>query len=98
VYLSAARQNANGSLTVTGNRATVVCGGPDDYHYNVGAAVVTGDVLFNATLRVLTPTTDLETLTLPLFASYIPDDHNSRIFMVTGALTGITALSEVYHP
>jgi hypothetical protein len=47
---------------------------------------------------VLTPTTDLEALTVPQFASYIPTDHNSRIFMVTGALTGITALSEVYHP
>ena len=54
--------------------------------------------LCDATLKVLTPTTDLEALTVPQFASYIPTDHNSRIFMVTGALTGITALSEVYHP
>jgi len=40
----------------------------------------------------------LEPLTLPKFPSYLTTDRSTRVFMVTGTLTGITALSEQYHP
>ena len=45
LYVTSATPDADGSLTVTGNHATVVCGGPDDYHYDFAAAAVTGRVL-----------------------------------------------------
>jgi hypothetical protein len=98
LYVTSAKPNADGSLTVTGNHATVVCGGPDDYHYDLAAAVVTGRVLSGAALQVLSSGAHLQPLTLPKFPAYLTSDKNTRVFMFTGALTGITTLSEQYHP
>jgi hypothetical protein len=98
LYVTSATPDADGSLTVTGNHAAVVCGGPDDYHYDFAAAAVTGRVLPGAALRVLSSGAHLQPLTLPKFPAYLTTDKSTRVFMFTGALTGITTLSEQYHP
>lgn len=98
LFVTSATPDPDGSLTVTGNNATVVCGGPDDYHYDVAAAVVTGRVLSGAGLQVLSSGAQLRPLTLPKFPAYLSTDKSTRVFMFTGALTGIATLSEQYHP
>ncbi len=34
LHLTSASENADGTLTVTDVAATMICGGPDDFHYN----------------------------------------------------------------
>lgn len=92
----------DGSLGLYLHPATVSCGGPDDMHYDVSAKTVTATVVPSGTVQMLVTTpngpadrsvsrkVDLDVL--------LGQDHWGRIFMVTGPLTAITALKEMYHP
>jgi hypothetical protein len=98
LHLVSATRNADGSLTVTGNSATLVCGGPDDFHYDWPTATVTGRVLSSATLRVLNSSLAETPMALPKFPAYLATDRNVRVFAFTGSLAGITGLAEQFHP
>ena len=50
--ISTVNAAADGSLVLTGNPATVVCGGPDDLHYSYAANVVTAHVLPSAVITI----------------------------------------------
>jgi hypothetical protein len=98
LHLTSATENADGTLTVTGAAATMVCGGPDDFHYDFTSATVTGQVLASATIQVLNSALQPTPITLAKFPSYLASDMNVRVFTYTGPRTAITALSEQYHP
>ena len=98
LYLKAATEHPDGSLTVTGNRATMVCGGADDFHYDFAAATVTGQVTPSASLRVLSSSLQDIPITHAKFPSYLKADQNVRVFIYSGPLTAISALSEQFHP
>ena len=98
LHLTSASENADGTLTVTGVAATMVCGGPDDFHYNFGPAAVTGHVLASATIAVLSSTLQPTPIKLGKFPSYLASDMNVRVFTYTGPRTAITALTEQFHP
>ena len=96
--VTAAKEGSGGALTITTHRASVVCGGPDDMHYNVAAATQTAEVTPSATVRVLDSSVHLETVPHMAFNTSLKYDTWGRIFMVTGPLGAITALTEMYHP
>lgn len=98
LHLASAKENADGTLTVTGVTATMVCGGPDDFHYNFGTGTVTGHVLASARLQVLNSALQLTPIPVAKFPSYLTGDMNVRVFTYTGPRTAITALSEQFHP
>ena len=98
LYLKAATEHPDGSLTVTGNRATMVCGGADDFHYDFAAATVTGQVTPSAALKVLNSSLQDTPITHAKFPAYLKTDQNVRVFIYSGPLTAITALSEQFHP
>jgi hypothetical protein len=98
LHLTRATENPDGTLTVTGAVATMVCGGPDDFHYNFGTGTVAGHVLASATIQVLNSALQSTPITLAKFPSYLAGDMNVRVFTYTGPRTAITALSEQFHP
>jgi hypothetical protein len=98
LHLTAAKENTNGALTVTGNDATMICGGPDDFHYDFASATVTGHLPSGGSLQVLNTSLRLVPITYAKFPSYLATDMNVRVFIFTGPLTAITALSEQFHP
>jgi hypothetical protein len=98
LHLASAKENADGTVTVTGQTATMICGGPDDFHYNFGTATVTGHVLASAKIQVLNSALQLTPITPAKFPSYLAGDVNVRVFAYTGPRTAITALSEQFHP
>jgi hypothetical protein len=76
----------------------MVCGGPDDFHYNFGAATVTGHVLASATIDVLGSTLQPTPLAVGSFPGYLVTDKNIRVFAYTGPRTAIATLTEEFHP
>jgi hypothetical protein len=98
LHLASAKGNADGTLTVTGQTATMICGGPDDFHYSFGTATVSGHVLGSAKIQVLNSALQLTPITLAKFPGYLAGDMNVRVFAYTGPRSGITALSEQFHP
>jgi hypothetical protein len=91
----------DGALTLTAHAATMVCGGPDDYHYNVATATETIHALPNAAVQVLAANSNgitdvpIDHAALP---SYLAGDNNGRIFLVTGQVSSLTSLEEMFHP
>ena len=98
MHLTGAAANADGTLTLTGVVATMVCGGPDDFHYDFGTGTVTGHVLASAAIAVLSSTLQPTPITLAKFPKYLASDMNVRVFTYTGPRTAITALAEQFHP
>lgn len=98
LHLTSAKENADGTLTVTGAAATMVCGGPDDFHYSFGTGTVTGHVLASASIQVLNSALQETPITVAKFPAYLAADMNVRVFTYTGPRTAITALSEQFHP
>jgi hypothetical protein len=93
-----ARANADGSLSLTGNAATMVCGGPDDFHYDFGSTTVTGHVSPAAALTVLSASLQDVPIMHAKFPAYLAGDMNVKVFTYTGPLTAITAMAEQFHP
>jgi len=93
------KAGSGGSLTLTGNPATLVCGGADDYHYNVATTTVTGHVIPGASIKVF-PVSVMHPVAVGprRLASYLATDQDTRIFLVTGPLGRITGLQEEFHP
>lgn len=99
VYDSTFHQD--GSLTIHLHPATVSCGGPDDLHYDVSAKTATATVAPPGTVQMLVTTATGpadRSVSHADFDARLGADRWGRIFMVTGPLTAITALKEMYHP
>jgi len=99
IYVRTVTTAPNGSLTLSANPASVVCGGPDDLHYDVSGTTVTCFVAPTAAISIF----DMATMrSQPIAAStlgaYLATDQGTRIFLVTGVLTAIDGLVEQYHP
>jgi hypothetical protein len=99
MHVTAAKEGVDGSLTLTGNPAKLVCGGPDDSHYNVATATETGHVNPGALIQVFPLSTGHPVTISPgQLPSYLATDQDTRIFLITGTLSRITGLQEEFHP
>ncbi len=99
VHITHVQAAASGALTVTGNPATLVCGGPDDFHFNVASSTETGHVVPGASIEVFPVSTMSPQPIQPgKLASYLATDSDTRIFLILGPLTAITSLQEQFHP
>ena len=99
LHLTAVRDAGAGGLTVTGNPARLVCGGPDDSHYEVGAGRATGQVVAGASVITFAlATMSPKAISASQLAAYLAGDQGTRIFLVSGPLTRITGLAEEFHP
>ena len=96
--VTAAKESANGALAITAHRATVVCGGVDDLHYDIATPTESGTVTPAGIVQVLGSNIQEQTIAHADFSARLASDQWGRIFMVTGPLTGITILKEMYHP
>jgi hypothetical protein len=96
-----ARHSASGGLVLTGHMAMMICGGPDDWHFVDGSATVTARVLPSAHVEVVemigggASDTAIPVGTL---TSALARDQSTRTFLVSGPITAITGLSEIWHP
>jgi hypothetical protein len=101
LYVTQAQPASGGALTLTVSPAKLICGGPDDSHYDVARNIETAHVAPNATIEVF-PTTSGQMRDVPIQASqlssYLKTDHDTRIFLVGGPVSSITSLQEQYHP
>lgn len=97
--ISTATASADGSLVLTGNPATVVCGGPDDLHYSYAANVVTAHVLPGAAITIFDlPDMSSKPIGQANLGAYLASDEGTHTFLVTGPLSAISGLQEEYHP
>jgi hypothetical protein len=99
LHVTTVQAGTDGALTLTGNPATLVCGGADDLHYDFTSATVTGHVIPGASITVF-PIPAMRSVAIGprRLASYLATDEDTRIFLVTGPLSRITGLAEMYHP
>ncbi len=99
IEISQAQPASGGALTVTGHAATIVCGGPDDFHFNVATAAETLRTLPTASI-ITFPTSQMkpEPIQASQLAAYLKTDGDTRIFLIAGPLSAMTLLQEQYHP
>jgi hypothetical protein len=101
LYVTEAQPSTGGALTLVASPAKLICGGPDDSHYNVAKNMVTAHVLSNASIEVF-PTTTGQMRDVPIKASqlngYLKTDSDTKIFLVGGPVSSISSLQEQYHP
>lgn len=99
IQLSRVVPAAGGGLTVTGNAATMICGGPDDFHFSVASGTETGTVRPGADIEVF-PLQKMaeEKIAASKLAAYLAADQDTKIFLVGGSLPAITSLQEQFHP
>jgi hypothetical protein len=101
LYITQAQPAAGGALTVTASPAKLICGGPDDSHYDVAKNVETGHVVAGANIEVF-PTTTGQMRDVPIKASqlntYLKTDSDTKIFLIGGPLSAMTSLQEQFHP
>jgi hypothetical protein len=100
VHALSSTETSSGGLEVSGNPTTLVCGGPDDYHFNVAS---TKEVLIvdpGAAIEVLPLQENMHLETIPHshFESYLKTDADTRIFLVVGPANGVFELQEQFHP
>jgi hypothetical protein len=98
MQISQVQQNSNGSLTIHGYAEVIVCGGPDDFHFNTTAPEM-GQTVPDASI-VTFPVTQMkpESIKPSQLASYLKTDGDTKIFLVGGSIYSITSLQEQYHP
>jgi len=100
IELTTAVAGPDGSLTLTGHPATMSCGGPDDFHYNVATTTEVAHALPSARVQVLGTAGGTTEQAIPhaQLPSYLATDHNTRVFIFTGPLSAMSALQEQFHP
>jgi hypothetical protein len=100
-YLKAAHRAPGGAATLTAKRATVVCGGAEDWHFAYETIPVSSFVESNAHIQVLATTgagIGFKVIRTTRLVRYLPHDEWTRTFQLTGPPDAITALEEIYHP
>jgi hypothetical protein len=100
VHALSSVENSTGGLEVSGNPTTLVCGGPDDYHFNVASTTEVLTVDGGAAIEVLPLQENMHLETIPLshFESYLKTDTDTRIFLVVGPSEAVIELQEQFHP
>lgn len=99
VHITRVRSAPGGALIITGNPSALVCGGPDDFHFNVADSIETGHVVPGATIETF-PVSRMapERIQPSQLASYLATDQDTRIFLIGGSLSAISSLQEQFHP
>ena len=101
LYVTQAQPSTGGALTLIASPAKLICGGPDDSHYNVAKNIVTAHLLSNASIEVF-PTSTGQLREVPIKAGqlngYLKTDGDTKIFLVGGPVSSITSLQEQFHP
>lgn len=101
IYITKVASAASGALTLTGQDAKLVCGGPDDFHWNTVTATETGHTVPAVSISVF-PVSKMGLGPQPIkpgqLAAYLKTDEDTRIFLVGGPLSAITSLQEQFHP
>jgi hypothetical protein len=99
LHLLSVTNEPDGSLALTANAATVVCGGPDDLHYDIGTNMVTAHTVLNPSVTIFSLASMQSLVIAPSqLVTYLPTDTGTRIFLVSGPLSAIASLQEQYHP
>jgi hypothetical protein len=99
IYITKVQAAASGALTVTGQAAKLICGGPDDFHWNPVTATETGHTVPTAKIETF-PTSKMapEPIKPSQLAAYLKTDDDTKIFLIGGPLSAITSLAEQFHP
>jgi hypothetical protein len=99
IYITKVQAAASGALTVTGQAAKLVCGGPDDFHWNTVTATETGHSVPTAKIETF-PTSKMapEPIKASQLAAYLKTDDDTKIFLIGGPLSAMTSLQEQFHP
>ena len=99
IHITKVQSAAGGALTITGQAAKLVCGGPDDFHWNVVTAAETGKTVPAVSISVF-PTTKMapQAIKPSQLAAYLKTDDDTRIFLIGGPLSAMTSLQEQFHP
>jgi hypothetical protein len=99
IYITKVASAASGALTITGQDAKLVCGGPDDFHWNPVTATETGHTVPTVSISVF-PTTRMapQPIKPSQLAAYLKTDDDTKIFLIGGPLSAITSLQEQFHP
>jgi hypothetical protein len=99
IYITKVQAAASGALTVTGQAARLVCGGPDDFHWNTVTATETGHTVPTAKIETF-PTSKMapEPIKASQLAAYLKTDDDTKIFLIGGPLSAMTSLQEQFHP
>jgi hypothetical protein len=99
IYITKVQAAASGALTVTGQAAKLVCGGPDDFHWNTVTATETGHTVPTAKIETF-PTSKMapEPIKASQLAVYLKTDDDTKIFLIGGPLSAMTSLQEQFHP
>jgi hypothetical protein len=99
IYITKVQAAASGALTVTGQAAKLVCGGPDDFHWNTVTAIETGHTVPTAKIETF-PTSKMapEPIKASQLAAYLKTDDDTKIFLIGGPLSAMTSLQEQFHP
>lgn len=94
------KQSASGGVLLTGHIAAMICGGPDDWHFEDATATVPATVLPSAHVAVIETAGGINTTTIPVsqLINALAHDQSTRTFLVQGPLTAITSMSEIFHP
>ncbi|HLI36742.1 MAG TPA: hypothetical protein VKV80_05290 [Streptosporangiaceae bacterium] len=101
-HATRAMVSPGGSLTLTGHRVSVVCGGPDDLHYVDSPGTMTAHVVPGASIERIVCGTPKGCVDKPISAgqlpSYLTGTPETGVFKIKGPLTAITSMHEEYHP
>src|SRR6201996_1614141 len=99
IHITKVQSAAGGALTITGQDAKLVCGGPADFHWNVVTAAETGKTVPAVSISVF-PTTKMapQAIKPSQLAAYLKTDDDTRIFLIGGPLSAMTSLQEQFHP
>ena len=99
IYITKVASAASGALTITGQDARLVCGGPDDFHWNTVTATETAHTVPAVSISIF-PTTKMapQPIKPSQLAAYLKTDDDTKIFLIGGPLSAITSLQEQFHP
>ena len=99
-HFDATNPNLIISADLYGHVAKLICGGPDDSHYNVSTTAVTVTLVPTAKIILLSFAQGLRFFTgsPELLNNYVAADQDGNIFLVTGPTTAATGATAMFHP
>ncbi len=104
LHLVSATNQADGTVALTANPASVHCGGPDDLQivvdpsHTVIAALSQGATVTVFPVGGQDPTIGPKSIPEAELASYLPMDSDTRTFIVSGPSQSLTSVQELFHP
>jgi hypothetical protein len=84
--------------TVIGHTVTIVCGGFDDFHFNVHSTPVRVTLRRDAKIVLLTLSPSYFVGTFGELNNYLAHDDDGNVFIVAGPDSGASGLYAVFHP